>query len=602
MTELLIDGYRVVLPDDFSFTYIEENPFLTKSGEYTLDVNLSLENPTNKRIYKNVHRMNSTSTISNRKAVLIVRGKVLINGIEIVTEITDKSVQIQLVAGNAEMNFKGYDQKIRELDFGTVAYSSGQLYSEIYPTRNFAIQPVACNEIIINSGEWQKNTSNGVYSFKHVGETVPQPYIRYYVDKLFDILGFEIVDNTFLDTDFINRIYLVNEFKSDKFCDFLPDWTVNEFLTELEAFFNVVFVIDKIAKKARVVPTLKYYTENQTTIETIFDEYQCDITKEVSADKIDYSTVEYDLPSQDRYKYLKIDDSILAIATLVEYATYSALKTAVAANQAAHTDKLELFHVTASNRYYVFEKDTTIADGFRLISVHLFRRNGEKSDSPKLLKIVPADIMRIPVDYVEGHMSGYIWIETYRNSLRNGFAPYIPLDTNIQIHSGRTSRNDTAPAPTYDNMVDVIENGIEEKKQSIKDRFFISINGGMDVLRNLDGGAYPGDSRTYDFPISQNDCYYGDLQNAEKTIELLTNWADYTLRLNGTSGLWSKFYQFSSDIDQLRKYLFTFSAKNYIPSNLFIIKNRKFVCEKIEYSIDANGFAPTAKGYFYPVN
>ena len=51
MTQLIIAGTEAVLPLSFSVTVRRENPFFTKSGEYTYDVQLRLDNAVNLQLY-----------------------------------------------------------------------------------------------------------------------------------------------------------------------------------------------------------------------------------------------------------------------------------------------------------------------------------------------------------------------------------------------------------------------------------------------------------------------------------------------------------------------------------------------------------------------
>lgn len=38
------------------------------------------------------------------------------------------------------------------------------------------------------------------------------------------------------------------------------------------------------------------------------------------------------------------------------------------------------------------------------------------------------------------------------------------------------------------------------------------------------------------------------------------------------------------------------------PKDVFIIRNRKYACEKIEYNCDDDGTSPIKRGYFYEIN
>lgn len=105
MTKLYIDEQPVALPEDFSFELIRENPFFTKGGSFTFDISLNLDIPTNAKLYKHINRFNSATLFRNRSARLVVDGRTLLNGLEIILEINELSVSIQLASGNSELNF-----------------------------------------------------------------------------------------------------------------------------------------------------------------------------------------------------------------------------------------------------------------------------------------------------------------------------------------------------------------------------------------------------------------------------------------------------------------------------------------------------------------
>lgn len=121
-TQLIIDGHEAVLPQNFSVTVKRENSFFTKSGEYTYDATLRLDNPTNSSLYGFLNRLNKTGEVeTNRSAVLIADGHVYCRGKEVITRWTEQTVTIQIVSGESELNyFIGQDQKIEELDMGAI--------------------------------------------------------------------------------------------------------------------------------------------------------------------------------------------------------------------------------------------------------------------------------------------------------------------------------------------------------------------------------------------------------------------------------------------------------------------------------------------------
>ena len=65
MTNLYINGVAVVLPSGFSISVKQENAFFTKNGEYTYDIELSLQDPVNARLYGFLNRLNTTERPRN---------------------------------------------------------------------------------------------------------------------------------------------------------------------------------------------------------------------------------------------------------------------------------------------------------------------------------------------------------------------------------------------------------------------------------------------------------------------------------------------------------------------------------------------------------
>ena len=99
---------EVELPEDFLFTLISENVIFTKSSEYTYECNIPLVGYTkNKKIFNNIQRVDVKKKTIKFDCLLTVDNRYIIDkGIAIVTEITPKSVSLQLLGGNSEVNFR----------------------------------------------------------------------------------------------------------------------------------------------------------------------------------------------------------------------------------------------------------------------------------------------------------------------------------------------------------------------------------------------------------------------------------------------------------------------------------------------------------------
>lgn len=54
MTRLFIDGKEVALQDGFELDFYTQNPFFTRNGDYTYDLDIDLNHPHNRRIYQSL--------------------------------------------------------------------------------------------------------------------------------------------------------------------------------------------------------------------------------------------------------------------------------------------------------------------------------------------------------------------------------------------------------------------------------------------------------------------------------------------------------------------------------------------------------------------
>ena len=101
MTNLYINGVAVVLPSGFSISVKQENAFFTKNGEYTYDIELSLQDPVNARLYGFLNRLNTTERPeTKRKAVLVADNRVYLNGTEIITGWTKRRLSFSKNTAN----------------------------------------------------------------------------------------------------------------------------------------------------------------------------------------------------------------------------------------------------------------------------------------------------------------------------------------------------------------------------------------------------------------------------------------------------------------------------------------------------------------------
>lgn len=575
MTELIIDGYSVALPKDFTTSVKTENPVLTKNGEYSYDITLSLTNKTNQRIFGFLNRINIKHAEMEWSAVMIVNNQVLLNGRAILVSNTESSISLQLISGNSELNFLiGGDKLINTLDLGSVgeltAKEANESLKSHWPLFNYVIAPIY-NGGIINSYEVDFNVSE--WSITRI---IVQPYLGYYIEAIPQALGYTIKENVLRNNRFLSMLYILNISSSREFKDFIPGKTAAEFLTEIEKFLNVVFVVDKIDRSIRI---LEYAGIHETfgvvTLEAS-DEYNVYTEEEGVETGSNYQICEYDLPDTTYFKLNSIDKSILKEAEKVSYPDWNTLYDSVKNSLGNYYNKNIIFYSEASESYYLVDID---ADSkYYMRRCNLFGKTSqteEDEDATIKFGIIPAEITVQRIWY------------------RFGGNPYWGY-----MQYPKSSLDKSESSETEKGILDKIKTG-EKTTQSGTSYIECALYCGCYYILNK-GGSYVVPSKRY--PLSVTDY----LLEIEPTKEMIPdihedNLKHYTFRLDSKNGRFSNIYSYNSVIDHKKKYEFTFlTTKIEDPRSIFIIRNRSFICQEIEYTITSDGLNYLAKGIFYP--
>lgn len=409
MTQLYIEGYEIVLPDDFSLTTIEENPIITKAGDFSMDIDFSLLEKTNAKALGFINRLNIKLLKKDYKAQLIINNDVK-DGLFIVLSKTNISVKGQFVAGNSELNYLGADKKIWDFDWGTedISNINNVIPSMYYPGygqhitvdrgtffSNYVCPPVKAGDVIINNYQLLGQADNYAinWNFLDVDASLPlpvndfytletavaaintslsgqkksylkikfkiddttvesyifkslnisewsdltkwiaienkifiQPYLLYYVNKLPELLGYTLGTNE-LNADQRAKIeYMVNTVYSDKYADFLPDITVNEFITYVENKFHVTFKADS---KRKVIDIL--FLKNEIgarptkKLTKVFDSFDSEPNTDNQESTLISKSFEYDIETNDYFKYMKLSEDILEKCEIIEFANFTQL-------------------------------------------------------------------------------------------------------------------------------------------------------------------------------------------------------------------------------------------------------------------------------------
>lgn len=576
MTELYIDGVSVPLPADFEMSVKHENPYFTKNGEYTYDIELSLNDPIVAKLYGFINRLNRSDTVAvNRRAVLIADNRVYIDGSEIITGWSDTKVQIQLVSGNSQLNYiVGSDKYISELDNMPVTnpcilkpegWSPRNIpVTDKYPDTDYCTPNVydSTNGEFINNWELvirYNSSGNPVYFCSFVDgnpeKWAPIPYLCAYIKAIMSALGYNLVYNAIEDTGW-QQLCLLHVTRSHKWNELFPQWTVKDFLEAVEQFFNARFVINKKNKEVKLVFNNQYFLSAPVAyVSQVVDEYKVECDSE-DVESYDKATLQYPQSSATYGKLRSIPDVVKGHAKQAGVIGMSAeMYFSIEANRKTDT----IFYFTYYARSLIFKG---MADKLRPMYEFVDQFSPLKRDSSETLEMAfrPVELSH-EIEY------------TYQNGDKFSlFFPSIGGDTLKDNLDGSS-------------VIDLINNATDSQpsKPDLLIGFFHGFN-------KVPIGPLP----AHAFPIVMVDKYIHSSHGESLFSEI-----NDVLTLDYMS---SKLYNNAYDIDFQNPVEFTSYDENVFDVNsIFVINNKRYVCEYIEYKIDERGRAGAWTGKFYPI-
>lgn len=593
MTELFIDGTSVVLEKNFSVQVKRENPFITKNGEYTYDITLPLTNPINAALYKHLYRLNSTQEIeSKRSAVLSANNRVYCNGTEVITGWTDDSVSIQIASGNSELNyFIGGDLLISFLkmkttvpgfDGGVVSGSPDYLkyVKKLYPEVEYCLAPVKDDTTGEIHNKWCLDAKKGTSATGDPGTddflyVTPQPYLMCYIKEVIRALGYTLEYNGLADTVFKN-LYLCHTVVTNEWCKMLPGWSVTDFFSEVEKLFNVAFLVDNRTRTVRLALKTSFYAGSLSYhVQQVTDVYEVEIDEDNDDTDVVISNVKYKYEDCDYWRWASLSEAVInkAIHDIIpeDYESDNGRTPRIASwfAMSSHKRTDTIYKDERDGRQYMSIVDSSDQNSeLRYTMVNHFaeltRDNAEKTIESE---IVPAAYTTVEINL-------------YNSRDTNVYRYYLPMITG----SGSA---DT----TEESLIDMIKNNTSqssESKQPISLAFYtgmshLIINSGVEMM----------------FPVPYVDEYTLNLISDRSQTIARTNADGASLRLVTLDKL---LYQGGYDIDYNKGVkIETYDPNVYDSRSIFEIRNKRYVCKEMEFTLDANGRKGAWTGVFYPI-
>ena len=604
MIQLFVNNHELLLPDDFTFTLIEENPLITNNGDFTLDITLSLLESKNAIAFGFLNRLNLTTIVKTAEASMIIDGVQRIGTIAISNN-TNTEVTFQFIAGNSALNYKSKNgKKIWELDWGVEtsidynkALESIQTpgYSNVTGNiRNFVCAPVLITDTIYNNFLLDENTLAAPTTITGVERIIMQPYLLYYLNKLPTLLGFNAGENVLNTDERVLITYMINAIDSLNYSDALPDMTIIEFIEAIETTYNVWFVVSSTSNTMSIVRT-KTQLESKITVPllNVLDEYTREVDIDEKSFRFGYSKVEYDLTDSLYFKYNALSEDIIKKCTILEFNSMNEISNYILAND--YPDQFIIYRDTSTDEDCFYGRPVSqdfcsikfVNDNF-VTFINKFKGVGRTEDAILTLKMRPAQM--------QGHYREVMWYLITGQEYRSKFQYQLPISSN-------TFQN----AIIDNGFMKSVENGIKttQRLPVIEIALF---SGVLQTVTYQWWQTQLGAGRlNIKYPFSHTDLWpdFWVMDNISDRFDRFTDWyideyrpfVTTTLRLSGPNGIVED-YKIENLVDFSMKYVFIIpDTPNLVVGNLYEYNNQLFI--PISFEREKTKIKGTVKCTFY---
>lgn len=597
--EIRINGNVAALKKGTSFEYVSENRLFSGSDGYTLSITFPLRHcAQNLAIFGHINRAD------------VIAGKVIFDceirdkgfykfGSITITEINDAEVKTQFLEGRSEQNFdKTFDKVyINELDLGAPPTTSkaARTPSAAWQPNHSSPECVALPWVNDYSGNIQNkaeyvvdDASQNRGHYEWSGETTGlswQPYLLYITKKICEAVGYTPDFSKWEQSEEYRYLLVCNTLPHawymPGFANALPHWTVEEYFEKLELFLGGEFDFDHRGKRITFAFTQAVLADKKPVcLEDIIDEHSTEV--KVGEDNCDYSEAKnlfYKDCDHEMWKFYSCDWFVKGWQNRI--VRYNSMRELLTANKAYaswdgqhHRDNRidKLLYAADCDAYFIIRPVSrqlaSISHGrvwftYKCVlqPVNLF--GGRIVDDREDADAVEIEFVPAWIDHTE---------EKYGKCLFLSFSGY---------DDDNTTGEDEGSYPFMKtHSLQSLEAGEKEKTSEYYDRIYV---GFWDGSQNT-GGKLP-------YP------WVDDIDIREDWSNF--NFLHFSLRIN--NGLTNR-RRIAYNLDGTRKTTFKFLSDT-VPDvrALFLIRGKRYVCEKLTATFTEQGMSQLIKGVFWPI-
>lgn len=621
MITCIINGHRAYPISTSSIKVTYANQYVTDDGEYTYDITFPMDILANREIFKNVSRFEVAKNIAKYDdCKLYVDSRIIMSGVGTILSVNQNEVKLQIVGGKSRIKFNEKLTKhyIDELDLGIAdkpgytvdkGWSQGfkniQKINDIYrldddKSKFLGVEGKWCfvpvrdetNDMIANFVGVDKTKQFIGYNAPFIMNLAVQPSLMYIFREVVEYEGYTITRNDY-DCKPWNLLYIASAYKTRELRKALPHWSSYTFIEEFRKLFNATIVFDDILKTCSVINASELTTADSIKIEPL-DEYTTDYDEDGSISTSSTANLEYNLGgSANRDSYEVISKKV--------FENFENFR----------SEEISLDHqfVTTTLLWSEKKKRQTIIENFGDYYIYVEDENGKKSW--KLAGIwSPLIRDKSSEDYVDLNISPAAQVVediNFKTALIGEDKYYekrcllsIPNDKEPDSKESDVDDDGFSYTSVQDAIDDESTLDKSEDDQECMNIFFIlpgrvQIGGPNQTSLSWVGNKSRWPQFLTDYRINEDYRYSGIADIFHDT---------YSLSLRKTREVGStclgSFHNNGLRIDNKNSMEVKFKADEIPdPSKIYIIRNKRFVCAKIEMEVKDDAIEPIYTGYFY---
>ena len=602
---IYVNNKLAALKKGTSFEFVSENRMFSGSDGYTLTITFPLKGcPENIAIFGHINRADVVAQKVIFDCEIRDRGFYKFGSITI-TEISETEVKTQFLEGRSEQNFdKTFDKVyINELDLGAPPTTSK---SSIMPSRAWYPETYGCKYVALPwvndySGNIQNKAEhivddavNNRSHFEWSNETTGlswQPYLLHITRKICEAVGYTADFSKWEEVEEYKYLLICNTLPHawymPGFANALPHWTVEEYFEKLELFLGGEFDFDHRGKRITFAFTqATLASKSDVCLENVVEEHSTEV--KVDEDRCEYleaKNLVYKDCDHEMWKFYSCDWFIKGWQNRV--VRYNSMTELLNANKTYrnwdgqhHRDNRidKILYAADCDAYFII-----VPLSRQVVDIRLIGSRARIYFNYKC-RLQPINLFggRIVNDDEEAEQVEIEFVPAWIDDTEDKYGRVLFLSFSAYDEDSSVSGEDESKYPFQKtHSLSSLEAGEKEKKAEYYDRIYV---GWYDGANHFIGNHLP-------YPNVEDIAIADDWSNFA--------YVHFSMRINDRK---LRRGQIIHNIEPKMKTTFKFLADN-IPDvrSVFLIRGKRYICEKITATFTENGMSQLLKGVFYPI-